>query len=64
MAKTIEDLKAKVRETPLKERLAMCKTMIGNMCSKVRPPKMTIPVHWEDEDIFINTTLEDAEKAL
>lgn len=64
MAKTIQELKARVREIPLKERLIMCKEMIGNMCSRNRPPKMTIPVHWEDEDIFINTTLEDAEKAL
>ena len=61
---TREDLAKKIRKTPLKERLQMCRKMIGKMCGQGRPPKMTIPVHWEDEDVFISVTLKDAEEAL
>lgn len=30
------------------------------MCSKGHGPRMTIPIHWDDDDIFIITTLQDA----
>lgn len=41
------------------ERIGKCLTMIGNMCSEGRPPKMRIPaVHDEyNEDIYICDTL-------
>jgi hypothetical protein len=29
------------------------------MCSEGRPPKMSIPVQWNDDDFFICTTLRD-----
>ena len=61
---TVETLKLRVREISLNERVKMCRKMIGGMCSKGRPPKMTIPVHWDDEDFFITTTLTDLEKAI
>lgn len=48
----------------LKERLNKCHEMIGKMCKYGRPPKMTIPVHWDDEDFFISVTLQDAEGEL
>jgi hypothetical protein len=59
-----EKLKARIREIPLKERAKMCRKMIGGMCAKGRPPKMTVPVQWDDEDFFITTTLSDLEEAL
>jgi len=55
-----EELKAQVRETPLRERLEQIREMIGKMCSEGRPPKMTIPVQWNDEDFFISVTIQDA----
>src|SRR5258706_16091621 len=42
------------------ERLKECQKRIGKMCSEERPPKMTIPVQWNDDDFFISTTLQDA----
>jgi len=54
------ELENEIRKTPLLERLAKCREMIGKMCSERRPPKMTIPVQWYDEDIFISITLKDA----
>lgn len=53
-------LEARVRETPLEERLRDCITRIAVMCSESRPPRMSIPVEWRDDDFFITTTLEDA----
>lgn len=56
-----EELEQKVRESgSLAERLQSCRERIGKMCSEHRPPKMTIPVHWDDDDFFISTTLKDA----
>lgn len=58
---THEDLVKQVRDSaPLLDRLDTCHEMIGQMCKNGRPPKMTIPVRWDDEDFFIATTLEDA----
>lgn len=64
MANREEQLKAQVREMPLPERLEKARAMIGNMCSEGRPPKMTIPVQWYDEDFFISTTLKDAKERI
>jgi len=54
----------RVQETPLIDRLEMCVAMIGKMCSEGRPPKMSIPVQYDDEDFFINRTLNDARNML
>ena len=56
----VERLEEMVRETPLLTRLDNCQRMIGKMCREGRPPKMTIPVQWNDEDFFITTTIKDA----
>lgn len=61
----IEELEGIVRESgSLPERLAECRSRIGKMCSEGRPPKMSIPVQWNDDDFFINTTLKDAEQSV
>lgn len=64
MGITREILDNRIREMPLRERLDKCKSMIGEMCSKGRPPKMTIPPQWTDEDMFIITSINDAMKIL
>lgn len=56
---TCEELEAMVRVIPLCERIFMCQVMIGEMCKEGRPPKMSVPVQWDDEDFFIATTLDD-----
>ncbi len=58
--RTEESLKARVRETPLIERLNESRKRIAAMCSERRGPKMTIPVEYYDDDFFICATLEDA----
>ena len=60
----LDALESRVREMPLLERLSDCGKRIGKMCSEGRPPRMTIPVHWDDDDFFIATTLRDAKDAL
>ena len=55
-----KQLQEKIRQQPLAERLEQSKKIIGKLCSEGRPPKMSIPVHYTDEDIFISTTLQDA----
>lgn len=59
-----EDYEKIIRETPLSERLDKCRKAIGDMCAEGRPPKMTIPAQWYDEDIYISTTLMDAKAEL
>jgi hypothetical protein len=54
-----KELKARVRDIPLETRLKTCRQMIGKMCSEGRPPKMSIPVQWDDEDFFISLTIRD-----
>ena len=44
----------------LLENLLRCKTRIGSMCSEGRPPKMRIPVTADDDDVFINNTIQTA----
>ena len=59
-----EELEKRVRDSgSLVERLDKCHEMIGKMCKEGRPPKMTIPVQWHDEDFFISVTLQDAIRA-
>jgi hypothetical protein len=60
----LEILKARVRETPLPERLIRSRLMLAKMCSERRPPRMSIPVYHEDEDFYISTTLADALAAM
>jgi hypothetical protein len=60
----LEMLKARIREESLADRLTRARTMITKMCKERRPPKMSIPVSHEDEDIFISVTLEDALAAI
>ena len=56
-----DELKQRVRESgTLTERLESCRERIGKMCKEGRPPKMTIPVQWCDDDFFISVTLQDA----
>lgn len=56
-----EELEKKVRESgSLEERLQDCRRRISKMCREGRPPKMTIPVQWDDDDFFISVTLQDA----
>ena len=59
-----DELEAQVRKTSLRERLDECRTRIGKMCSEGRPPRMCIPVQWDDDDFYISTTLADAQRAL
>ena len=58
---TSKKLEQQVRESgTLIERLQECRERIGKMCKEGRPPKMTIPVQWYDDDFFIGVTLQDA----
>lgn len=57
---TKEKFEARVRETPLIDRLKESVSRIGKMCSKGEPPSMTIPLHPFDDDFFITTTIQDA----
>lgn len=62
---TQELLEQKVRESgSLVERLESCRARIAAMCKEGRPPKMTIPVQWDDDDFFISVTLKDAEQCV
>jgi hypothetical protein len=63
MTKT-EQLEERIRKTPLLERLKESRVMVGKMCSEGRSPKMSIPAQPYDEDMFICTTLKDAEAQL
>lgn len=55
------------REVSVKElelRFDECISRIGVMCSDGRPPKMSIPVQDDDDDIFISRTISDTIAAL
>lgn len=59
---SIEEVEKQIRESaPLSDRLTDCKDRIGKMCAEGRPPKMSIPAQWNDDDLFICTTLSDAQ---
>jgi hypothetical protein len=64
MLERAEELKQRIRETPLDERLDNAKRRIGRMCSEGRPPHMTIPVQYDDDDFYISTTLSDAQATI
>ena len=59
-----DELKERIRQQPLNDRLEESRRRIGDMCSKGRCPKMTIPAHHDDDDFYINTTLADAQAAI
>lgn len=61
---TLERLKARLRETPLLQRLRESQQRIGKMCSEGRCPSMSIPVRETDDDFFISNSLADAIEAL
>jgi len=62
---TNEKLEQLVRDSaPLTERLQKCTRIIGELCRERRPPSMSIPVQWYDEDFFMSVTLSDAIDAL
>jgi len=56
-----EELRMRLREIPLTERLTQIPDRISKMCSQGRPPRMSIPVQWDDDDWFITYTGKDAE---
>src|SRR5574338_999661 len=65
MIRTAEELEQKVRESgSLSERLESCRARIGKMCKERRPPKMTIPVQWDDDDFFMSVTIQDAQQCV
>ena len=59
-----DELKERIRQQPLNDRLEESRRRIGDMCSKGRCPKMTIPVQHDDDDFYINTTLADAQATI
>ena len=62
---SFEELDKKVSESaPLLVRLDDCMDRIGKMCKEGRPPKMTIPCQWSDDDIFIVATIKEAVEQL
>lgn len=62
---TLESIEKRVRDSAeLADRLEECKRRVGNICATGKQPKMSIPVEWYDDDIFIITTLKDAIIAL
>lgn len=60
----MDELKERVRQKPLIDRLEESRRRIGDMCAKGRCPKMTIPVQYNDDDFYINTTLFDAQEII
>ena len=64
MSDRLEEMEARVHETPLADRLEKCRVIVGKLCSDGRPPKMTIPVQWDDEDFFMSVTMKDAITAI
>lgn len=61
---TYEELQEKIRQMPLPDRMDKAAEMIGEMCKNGRPPKISLPVSADDEDVFITTTLQDAKAQL
>ena len=51
---------AKIRETPITERLAQCDRIIGRLAAEHRGPKMRIPAEPTDEDLFVGHAVRDA----
>lgn len=60
--RTFEDLGVLVRASaPLHERIQSCTKRICKMCGDGRPPTMSVPVRYDDDDVFIIGTLGDCE---
>lgn len=55
----LDELQQAIRGVPLSERIERCTRIIGKLCSEGRGPRMSVPVQWDDDDIFITTTLTD-----
>lgn len=43
--------------TDVLERIIKCQAIVGDICRDGRPPRMSIPVQPDDEDVFISDTL-------
>lgn len=55
---------AQPKHTELIQRIGEAVSRISKMCSEGRPPKMSIPVRPEDDDIFISETLVECRDVL
>lgn len=64
MSEKEQELVGRIRQMPLPDRLGKCHAMIGSMCKERRPPYMSIPTQWYDEDVFISQTLRDAKELI
>lgn len=58
------ELRERLRSIPLAERLAQIPDRISKMCAQGQPPRMSIPVQWNDDDWFITYTVKDALAAI
>lgn len=59
MSEAEEQMIERLQRIPLLKRLSQAEIMIAKMCKDSRPPAMTIPVQWDDEDQYIIQTLKD-----
>ena len=58
--RTFEEIAKEARDSaPLPERVESCRKRIGEMCRNGRPPRMSVPVRYEDDDVFIGVVLDD-----
>lgn len=48
----------------LRQRLTMCRGIVAAMATEGRPPRMTIPAHPDNEDLYLFSTLEQVEEIL
>ncbi len=60
---TLKELEARIRTTPLQDRLRRCVQRIGELVDENRL-RMSIPVAWDDDDFYFALTLRDAIDAL
>lgn len=61
MNKSIEAIEQQIRASAsLTDRLRQARQRIAAMCSQKRGPRMSIPAQFDDDDLFISTTLSDA----
>lgn len=55
------DLSIRIRESAsLVDRLKECRERVARMAREQKPPRMSIPVNWSDDDVFIDEALENA----
>lgn len=62
MNMTEKDLFGKIQETPLIERIQLCKKIIGKLCAEGVSPKTSIPPQPDDEDMMLVATLDECLK--